>query len=441
MARDESKPVTGRAGRFFKLAGMTASVAGRYASTKVGNIFRGEEAREAQLSDAYRDAGEQIAETLGQLKGAAMKVGQIASQVKDMVPVEFQGALQRLQKDAPPMPYEMIAEQIEKELGSPPQMLFDRFDQEPFAAASIGQVHRARTDDGREVVVKVQYPGVDAACASDLKQLKFAMRAAGVVRVPKKAMDAMFQELSDRLHEELDYCLEADNVREFRAFHAGDDRIVLPDVVGERSAQRVLTLTYEPGDHASVVRETYPAETIDLIAHNLFGVLGEQIFRNRGFHADPHLGNFAFREDGSIVMYDLGCVKRMRAEDLALYRDILSFGLAKDFVTVEARLREIGFLREGAEGFEDELYGWFQELFARPFQGQDFSFAESTLHKELAAKGPSLMKYVPRVQPSPEFAFLQRVIGGHYWTMVNLGVETDFLPDLRKVFGYELATA
>ena len=169
-----------------------------------------------------------------------MKVGQMASITKDVLPKEIGDALSALQKEAPPMSFDIIAQQIESELGAHPFHLFSRFEEKPFASASIGQVHRATTDDGREVVVKIQYPGVDGAVDSDLRHLKYTILASGLIKVSKKDFDAVITEVKARLHEELDYTNEAENVRYFRKLYGNDPNVVLPDVVGERSSQRVL---------------------------------------------------------------------------------------------------------------------------------------------------------------------------------------------------------
>ena len=225
---------------------MTAGVAKDYASSRVKALVSGE--TDEDRASLRRAAGERIATTLGELKGAAMKVGQLASAARELVPPEIADALSRLQRDSPPVSYEVIAEQIRSELGAEPDSLFRSFDRTPFAAASVGQVHRAVLDDGLEVVVKVQYPGVDGAVDSDLTQVRLALRMGGVLSLPRDLVDALFEELRVRLHEELDYCNEAENVRRFRAFHARHDWLVVPDVVGERSSKRVLTLSYEPGE-------------------------------------------------------------------------------------------------------------------------------------------------------------------------------------------------
>ena len=133
-----------------------------------------------------QDVGIQIAETLGEMKGAVMKVGQIASQYKDVFPPEVATALEKLQKDAPPMPYTQIRAQIERELKAPVAELFSEFEETPFAAASIGQVHKAVLPSGQRVVVKVQYPNVDENCDSDLKQMRMALKIAGVLNMSKQ---------------------------------------------------------------------------------------------------------------------------------------------------------------------------------------------------------------------------------------------------------------
>src|SRR5690606_33480194 len=295
----EEGPVS-RGKRFMKLATMTASVAGTYTKSRVASVFKSEDAAEESWSAMNLANGELIAKTLGELKGAVMKVGQMASIARDVLPKELSDALGALQREAPPMPFEVIAEQIEREFGQAPERLFRRFERLPFASASIGQVHRATTDDGQEVVVKVQYPGVDEAVDSDLAHLRLALRASGLMRIDKKALDAVFEEVRARLHEELDYCNEADNVRTFRELHAAHANVIVPRVIGERSSQRVLTLSYEPGDTLAEARE-YPQEVRDRLGLLLFDVLAEQIFRFRTLHADPNPANFAFRRDGSLV--------------------------------------------------------------------------------------------------------------------------------------------
>lgn len=172
MAKSASTP--GR--RFMKLASMTASIATKTVSNSIKNLTADEDQKNASRSQMFQEIGIQIADTLGEMKGAVMKVGQIASQYKDIFPPEVARAISKLQRQAPAMPFAEIKAQIEKELGKPLNQIFKSFDETPFAAASIGQVHKATLPNGEQVVVKVQYPGVDEACESDLKQVRLALR-------------------------------------------------------------------------------------------------------------------------------------------------------------------------------------------------------------------------------------------------------------------------
>jgi predicted unusual protein kinase regulating ubiquinone biosynthesis (AarF/ABC1/UbiB family) len=418
--------------RLMRLASMTARVATGYTTSRVKAVFQSKEAAERDRVRTHEQAGELIAQTLGELKGAVMKVGQMASIAGDLLPKELSEALGALQREAPPMDFEVIAEQIERELGAPPPSLFQRFDVEPFASASIGQVHRARTDDGREVVVKVQYPGVDAAVDSDLAHLKLALRASGLVKVPRKVLDAVFGELRARLHEELDYCNEADNVRLFGDYYRDHPKVVVPQVVGERSSQRVLTLTYEPGHHISELEE-FPQEVRNEIGAALFRLLADQIFNLKILHADPNPGNFAFRPDGSVVLYDFGCVKRLDPGIIQAYRDTIRAGFAEDYAGVED-----GLVRLGARNLEGpqvplDYYKPWRDIFMRPLLGDEpYDFASSKLQQEAIKLVPGfLTKYLRSFQPPVELVFLDRVVLGHYGNLRKLGARGHFRPLLE----------
>lgn len=415
-----------------KLAGMTASVAGSYAKTRVRSAFGGGD--EQNESENWKETGELIAKTLGELKGAVMKVGQVASQARDLFPPEIANALATLQNEAPPMPFEVIEEQIVREFGMTPDRLFDFFDPEPFAAASIGQVHRARTDDGREVVVKVQYPGVDESCDSDLAHLKFALRAAGVLKLNRRAMNAMFEELRVRLHEELDYCNEADNIRLFQDLHKNDEGIVIPSVVGERSSKRVLTMTWEPGDRIDHVdHDVYSQETRDLLGERLFRAFAKQIFVYHAVHGDPHPGNFAFRPDGTIVMYDFGAVKKLDPTIIDAYYDVIRHGVRREWPALDEAMIRLGARVPDGPVLGGDFYGPWRDLFVQPFgKAQPFRFADSTLHTQFAKMAPRALKHLDSLQPPTETIFVDRVIGGHYYTMMKLGVVQDFRPMLHE---------
>ncbi len=418
---------------------MTASVAGNMAKTKVKSLFQSSEDAAASREQANRQSGDLIARTLGELKGAVMKVGQMASIAQDVLPKELSDALSKLQREAPPVDFEVIREQIERELGDAPERLFTRFDEVPFAAASIGQVHRATTDDGREVVVKVQYPGVEDAVDSDLAQLKLALRASGIVNIGREALNASFKEVRARLHEELDYTNEADNIRLFRHFHADhmgeDGTVVLPEVVGERSAQRVLTMTYEPGDQLSELEARgYTQAQRDTLGRNLFHMMASQLFELGTIHADPNPGNFAFRPDGKIVLYDFGCTKHLDVGIVQAYKDMILFGLAEDYDGVEDALIRLGVRRPNSTRPPDAFYKRWRDTFAHPFQATAiFDYGRATLHDEFVKLMPASLKHMSSFQPATELIFLDRTVAGHYGNMRILECR---IPTLAYVLEY-----
>ena len=426
------KPVTSRSGRFFKLAGMTASVASQYAGQRARRMF-GQEQDEAARSEHYSRMAGQLVDTLGELKGAVMKVGQIASQTQDFLPREFSDALQKLQKEAPPMPFDVIVGQVEAELGKPLAELFEYLQEEPYAAASIGQVHRARMHSGEDVIVKVQYPGVDDSCDSDLKQLRMALRLGGLLKMPKEHVDQLFAEIRVRLKEELDYENEARNLEAFEKFHKNDEWIRIPQVIASHSARRVLTMELLEGDHISAITpEKYSQDTINLIGHRIFTMMADQLFRFQCIHGDPHAGNFAYRPDGTIILYDFGCVKKLKPEIVEAYRKALVSALAEDYAALDRHLIDLGARVESQPAVDEAYYAMWRDILVKPFNSDTpYDFAESDIHKHVAAKTTTVFKYLDYFKPPVESIFIDRMIAGHYWMMKRLGVQAAFREELE----------
>lgn len=428
------KTITSRSGRFFKLAGMTASVAGRYASERVQSAFSTADKVDARKKIAYEKMADDIVGTLGELKGAVMKIGQIASQTQDLLPKEFSDALKKLQKEAPPVDFSVIKQQVETELGAPLSTLFKTFDEQPFASASIGQVHRAVTNDDNQVVVKVQYPGVDRSCDSDLKQLRLTLKLGGLLKLPKESVDALFGEIQARLHEELDYLNEANNILLFREFHQGHSDILIPEVFRKLSTRHVLTLEYLEGDHAEeLVAQGYTQEQVNLLGDNLFNMLAEHLFKFQHIHGDPHPGNFAFRKDGKIVIYDFGCIKILKPEIVKAYKDAIEASLAEDYDSVDDALQRLGARVVSKESPGDDYYKVWRNIFFEPFLWQgEYDFKAAKLHLDAAKQTPLLFKYLSHFKPPVESLYIDRMISGHYWLMKSMGVEADFRPVLNK---------
>ncbi|MGO2447971.1 MAG: ABC1 kinase family protein [Psychrobacter sp.] len=418
--------------RFMKLAGMTASIAGKAAKNSFKYLSSDEEKRLQARSELMQEVGIQIAETLGEMKGAVMKVGQIASQYKDVFPPEVATALEKLQKDAPPMPYTQIQAQIERELKAPVTELFSKFEEMPFAAASIGQVHKAMLPSGQKVVVKVQYPGVDENCDSDLKQVRMALKIAGVLNMSKQLQEQLFNEINQSLHDELDYIKEAHNLRVFGAFHAEDEGLIIPKVISSHSSKRILTLTEEAGETLSVA-STWDNEIKQQIAKRLFHFTAGQLFGLYRMHCDPHPGNFAFRKDGSVVAYDFGGIRSYSDNEIQLFRRFAKHAIKSDVTALEQDLIALDIRRDDDKDIPGEFYKkWLsiglKPLSIEPYQKGRFDFGSSQVHHEAIAQMRTSLKYFGQFQPSATTMMLDRTVSGQYWNLVNLGVEIDLSP-------------
>ncbi len=418
--------------RFMKLAGMTASIAGKAAKNSFKHLSSDEEKRLQARSELMQDVGIQIAETLGEMKGAVMKVGQIASQYKDVFPPEVATALEKLQKDAPPMPYTQIRAQIERELKAPVAELFSEFEETPFAAASIGQVHKATLKSGQRVVVKVQYPNVDENCDSDLKQVRMALKIAGVLNMSKQLQEQLFHEIRQSLHDELDYIKEAHNLRVFGAFHAEDTGIIIPNVISSHSTKRILTLTEEIGETLSVAA-TWDNDIKQKIAKRLFHFTAGQLFELYRMHCDPHPGNFAFREDGSVIAYDFGGIRSYSDSEVQLFKRFAQHAIKGDVTALEQDLIALDIRRDDDKHIPGEFYEkWLsiglKPLSISPYHEGAFDFGNSQVHHEVITQMRTSLKYFGQFQPSAMTMMLDRTVSGQYWNLVNLGVIIDLSP-------------
>ena len=321
MAKD--KMPTSRVGRTARIGGLAAGQAIRQAGTHVSNVARTPDGRRAALERRHIEAAEQIVEALGHMKGAAMKLGQVMSFLDvGLVPEEyreeFQRKLAKLRDAAPTVTFSDMRKVIEQELGERLKDVFEEFDEEPIAAASIGQVYRARLradrDDagamaGREVAVKVQYPGVDAAVRADMQNLGLILR---VLKRIAPGMDpkAIGEEIRDRIEEELDYELEAGNQRSLQRIFRGHPFIVIPEVVGSLSRQRLMVSGYVQGSPFEELKQL-PQEERDRVGEILFRFYFGCLYRHRQFSGDPHPGNSMLLDDGRMAFFDFGLFKRM----------------------------------------------------------------------------------------------------------------------------------
>jgi predicted unusual protein kinase regulating ubiquinone biosynthesis (AarF/ABC1/UbiB family) len=348
MARD-SIP-TSRVARTAKVGRLAAGQAIRQAGTRAANVTRDDEGKRAALERRHIEAAEQIVTALGTMKGAAMKIGQVLSFLDvGLVPPEyqeeFQKKLAKLRDAAPTVTFKDMKKVIESELGEPVKDVFDQFDEEPIAAASIGQVYRARLrDDGREVAVKVQYPGVAAAVRADMQNLGMILRLAKRI-APGMDPQAIGKEIRDRIEEELDYELEAQNQRTLARIFRGHPFIVVPDVVTSLSREKVMVAEFVHGIGFEELK-AYPQEERDRIGEILFRFYFGCLYRHHQFSGDPHPGNSMLLADGRMAFFDFGLFKRMPAAAAELEMQVQRAVIEGDVDTVMRVGAETGFFPE-----------------------------------------------------------------------------------------------
>jgi predicted unusual protein kinase regulating ubiquinone biosynthesis (AarF/ABC1/UbiB family) len=321
MARENEKIPTSRVRRTATVATLAASEAVKQFGTRAANVTRGEEASEEAMARRQLETAKQIVAVLGTMKGAAMKLGQVMSfldvgLVAEEHREEFQLELAKLRDAAPTVSFKQMKRVIEEDLEEPISDVFASFEEEPIAAASIGQVYRATLKDGREVAVKVQYPGVASAVRADMQNLDMIMR---LLRRMTPGMDvkAITAEIKDRIVEELDYELEAQNQRSLARIFAGHPFIVVPEVVGSLSRERVMVSEFVSGVGFEDLK-TRPQAERDRIGEIVFRFFLGCLYRHRQFSGDPHPGNFLLLDDGRVAFLDFGLFKRMDAEPVEL---------------------------------------------------------------------------------------------------------------------------
>ncbi len=325
-----NKSRLGRAGR---LGGMAAGAAARQLGTRIANTRRTEEEARDALGRQAVEMADRLVKVLGGMKGAAMKVGQTLSVLDPgMVPgpyrEEFQAKLAQLQTMAPSVSFKDMRKVIEQDLGEGLGAAFAEFDEQAIAAASIGQVFRARLHDGRGVAVKVQYPGIKDVVRADLKNLGLVLRVAARF-APGLDTKEIAQEITERVTEELDYELEASNHRALAREYRGHPFIVVPPVITELCRERVIVTEYVEGRKFAEIREDPDAER-SRWGEILFRFYVNGPYRHLLLNGDPHPGNSLFMADGRVAFIDFGFFKRQTREDVQDQLEILKACYAQD---------------------------------------------------------------------------------------------------------------
>jgi predicted unusual protein kinase regulating ubiquinone biosynthesis (AarF/ABC1/UbiB family) len=368
---DDSSIPKGRIRRTAQVGSVVGTQGARYAGTRAANLTRSREEAADALERRHLEAAERMVATLGRMKGAAMKIGQLASFIDtEFLPPEYrelyQEHLAQLRTQAPTMPWSQVRKVLDQEWEEPCEELFEQIEHEAAAAASIGQVHRAVLPDGRRVAVKIQYPGVADAIAADMQNAGLILRMAKAL-APGLDAKAAAAELKERVMEELDYELEAQNQRSFARGYRGHPFIHVPDVVTRLSTQRVLVSEWVDGAGFEEVKQLPQAER-DRFGEIVYRFCFGSIFHLQHFNADAHPGNYLLMPDGRVAFLDFGMTKHLDKDQIELEIAALDAIFDGDPERLRVALHDLGFLNNPKKVDAEQLMehvktvgGWYME--------------------------------------------------------------------------------
>ena len=419
------EPTTAPLWRMAKLGGLAGKVGASLLGSRLKQLGRSPDEREQERAEALVKNASRVVETLGEMKGAAMKVGQMLSLHDGLLPAEVAEVLEPLQGQAPKVPFAAMQEAAHRELPNFDE-LFESLEPEALAAASIGQVHRGRMRDGREVVVKIQYPKIDDAVRADLTNLRRLLKSLFAL-VSEADFDPVWAEVKERLLEEIDYENEARQLRSMAELWSDRDGVVIPEVIEAATTRRVLTLSYEPGLSAEEA-ERRPQELKNRWGVQLFEFLMQGLMLDRLIHADPNLANFAFRDDGSLVVYDFGCLKRVPETLARGYARLALVAVDGDVRDVPEILLEMGVFDEAGGPLGRDLTDTYVELFSEIFRASPpYRFGENEeLYDVLMKHGMETWSQQLDIRFPQDIIFVQRALSGHYGNLCRLDATGDW---------------
>jgi predicted unusual protein kinase regulating ubiquinone biosynthesis (AarF/ABC1/UbiB family) len=428
----------GLVGRNARLARLAARGGGRYALHRARRTFASAERREALDTSFQLRTAEDVTRELGNMKGAMMKIGQMASYLDTGLPDPVRQTLASLQSDAPPMTPELAAAQIEAGLGLAPEDLFLEWDPVPIAAASIGQVHRAITVEGDAVAVKIQYPGVAEAVAADLGNADWIFGGLATM-FPGVEPGPIVDEIKARLNEELDYRMEAANQRRIGRHFDGHPYIHVPAVFDRYCTDRILTTGLATGSRFDDV-VGWPQDERNLAAETLFRFSFGAIYQLHAFNGDPHPGNYLFNPGGRVTFLDFGLVKRFTADETEMFQRLIEeMVIKRDGAAFRRLVEDLGILAPDAP-FSDEMVERYFRFYYRYVMEDrptviDADYAARGVEHLFDTKGPygDLMR---QLNVPPAFVVVQRITLGLMGLFARLEAEANWQAISRELWPF-----
>ncbi len=419
-----------RARRLAGLGGMASGIAGNMAAEGIKQLASGQRPDLRDLLLTPRNAS-RIADQLARMRGAAMKVGQLISMdAGEMLPPELAQILSRLRADADYMPPKQLKQVLNANWGEGWLRQFQKFDVRPIAAASIGQVHRAQTRDGRDLAIKVQYPGVARSIDSDVQNVAALIRMSGLL--PKGLdIDPLLEEAKAQLKDEADYQRERDQIVQFQGLLNGIEGFVLPEPHDDLTTQHVLAMTYLPG-HPIETLETAPQDVRDNVAARLMDLMFREVFKFGAIQSDPNFANYRYDpQSDRIVLLDFGAARPVPADVAENYATL--FKTARDGGDLQEIAIALGFFAaDTAPRHQNMVLDMLGIVFAPLMRDGIFDFGDKTIARQLNEAGMAMAEERDFVHVPPiETLFLQRKFGGLYLlcsrlrARVNIGAMVD----------------
>lgn len=406
---------TSRAGRFARMARMAGGVAGGMVAEGTRQLAAGKRPRAKDMLLTPGNA-RRVAEQLATMRGAAMKVGQILSMdTGEFLPRELADILARLRDDARFMPPEQLQQAMREAFGADWETLFYGFDMKPIAAASIGQVHKTLSPDGREIVLKVQYPGVAQSIDSDVDNITGMLRMSGLLPAGLD-IQPLLEDAKSQLKAEADYLKEAKFLQAFGELLQDDERFVLPEVLPELTHRNVLAMTYVSGSPIDTIINL-PQKERDRVMSALIELMLMELFELKMVQTDPNFANYQYcRKTGEIVLLDFGATRRFKAGFVNNYKKLSSAAIAGDMDALIKAAERLGFAMGDVDSAYRELALQFLTLALEPLsEDVAYDFARSDIARNMSEAAEDVNKYREFWRaPPPDVMYFHRKVAGMF---------------------------